>query len=156
MPDLPLVDRILAPIFGGLLALAGGVAMWLHARAWRRQQDEDLEEPDRVHYRGRYRRRMQVSGLIALVGLMIGLGDALVPWQKVPTLFAIYWLAVILFATWILVLGLADMFATRAHTQAALARIRSQQRVLERQLAEARAQRDAEDGNERHRGNGHA
>lgn len=149
-----LQDQLLAPLFGGLLVLVALVAMWSHVKAWREQREQtDLADFDLIHYRGRYRRRMQVSGLIGLVGVMIAVGDALVPWEQAKTLFAVYWIAVMLFAVWILILGVADMIATRAHTQAALARLRTQQRVLERQLVQAKNQRDAEKG-DHHSGNG--
>ena len=65
------------------LVAIGISLMSSHVRSWRRQQnDPTLEEHDRDYYRRRYRRRMQISAMLAVLGVLIGLGDALLPFQK--------------------------------------------------------------------------
>ena len=116
-----------------------------HARAWRRQQaDPALDELDRDHYRTRYRRRLQTSGLIALLGLLIPLGDAPFFWRQGVRISTAFWCAILLLTVWIVLLAIGDIAATRAHARAALSRIRQKQRQLESQAAQLK----------RHRSNG--
>ena len=122
------------------VALVGiGVGMMSsHVRGWRRQQsDPTLDERDLVYYRRRYRRRMQISAIIAILGVLIGMGDALLPFQRrhpLPT--TLYWIGVLLLTGWVMVLGLGDLWSTVAYGRAELARVRQKQRELERQVVE--------------------
>lgn len=122
---------------GGFLVLLGAGMMFAHHRAWSRQRGQDEEtEPDRQHYFRRYRRRMQTSGLILLLGLMVGLSPLIIPDPKqAPRLFGAWWLSALLVAGWIILLAFGDMLATRAHSQVALSRIRLRQLELEQKLA---------------------
>ena len=124
---------------GGVVFLTGVLLLWTHIRAWRGQKhDPSLEAADREHYHRRYRRRMQTSGMIALLGILIPLGDAVIPWREAPAMFAVYWGMLLLLAFWVGVQGLGDLFSTGAHSRAALARIREQQRELQQQLAKSK------------------
>lgn len=120
-----------------LVAIGIGLMSW-HVRGWRRQQsDPTLEEHDRDYYRRRYRRRMQIATILAVLGVLIGLGDALLPFQKrhpIPT--SLYWIGVLLLTGWLMLLGFADMWSTAAYSRAALARVRLKRRELERQVVE--------------------
>lgn len=138
-----MLDKILAPIVGGTLFIAGCVLIWSHIRTWRgHQADESLDRSDIQHFRSRYRRRLQVSGVLALIGLLVAIGDALIPWQKgLLAWFAIYWLVVLLLAVVVIIMGLRDMRATQTHAKPEMARIQYHQRELERQLLEERSKR---------------
>jgi len=116
--------------------------MAAHVHAWRRQrQDPSLDEFDRDHYRARYRRRLQTSGLIALLGLLIPLGDAPFLWRQGVRISTIFWLAILLLTAWIVLLALGDIASTRAHARVALSRIRRKQRELESRANELKRRR---------------
>ncbi len=124
---------------GAALVVAGLCMMAAHARAWQRQQaDQRLDELDRRHYRARYRRRLQTSGMIALLGVLLPLGDAPFFWRQGVQVATVFWLVVLAVTLWIVVLAVADLVATRTHARAALARLRSKQRALESRAAELR------------------
>ena len=132
-------DWLVAPCVGGILIVVGAVLMRSHAKVWRLQKnDSQLEFDDRSYYYARYRRRMQTSGMIALLGFLIPLGDALFHPKVAPLWVTLYWIAVLLLAGWVIVMGLGDWASTVAHTRASLARIRQKQRELEQQLSQIR------------------
>ena len=82
---------------------------------------------------------MQASGFLVAIGILVPIGDAgVIPWRLFPVWIAVYWGIVLLLAMWVIVLGVADVIATSAHSRAALGRIRRQQRELENQVAEFR------------------
>ena len=108
-----------------------------HLRTWRkRRNDPDIDQGDMFHYAGQFRRRMQASGLLGVIGVLIAAGDILIPWRRAPGMFALYWGAILLITAYLILLALADALATAAHTRAALARLRAQRRQLERDAAE--------------------
>jgi hypothetical protein len=135
--------RLVATI-SGVLIVTGLSLIRAHLRTWDRQKnDSSLDHLDRTHYYSRYRRRMQTSAIIALLGLLIPLGVAVTPWlqQAAPRLFAVYWGTVLLMAGWVVVLGLGDMLATRVHSRIAMARVRQKQLELEKQISEIKQRR---------------
>jgi cell division protein FtsB len=71
--------------------------------------------------------------------VLLPLGDAVISWRQHPGWFAVYWMVVLGLAAWVMALALGDLLATRAHSRAALARLRQQQRELEREAAQLRA-----------------
>lgn len=128
----------------GILLVIGALLMLIsHVRTWQsRRSDPDVEERDRAFWYRQYVRRMQASGLMLLIGILIPLGDSLIPWRKAPALFAIYWLFVLALACWVILLAVSDLVATRAHSQVALGRIQRQQRELEQEAARLRSGRN--------------
>ena len=132
-------SSIPAIVFGGMLIVTAAVMIGGHRRAWRKRLEEkSLEQSDREHYFRQYRRRMQTSAMLGLVGLLIVVGDWLIPWNQAAVWFPIYWGVVLMLTGWIGLLGVADLLSTRVYTNAALARVRSKQRELESQLAAVR------------------
>lgn len=126
-------------LFVGFVLVVIGVGMMLsHVRNWRRQRNDPLlEEHDRVYFGRRYRRRMQISATFALLGVLIGMGDLMLPFQRRhPISTSLYWIGVLLMTGWVLVRGLADLLSTAAYGRAELARVRQKQRELERQVVE--------------------
>ena len=122
---------------GGVLFGLGVLLMRSHRIAWKRQQnDSSLDEGERTYLQRRYRRRMQTSGLIATLGLLIPAGAALMVWKTDVVLMTCYWIAVLLLTVWVAVMGAGDLAATGAHTRVALDRLRAQQQALEQQLEE--------------------
>jgi hypothetical protein len=109
-----------------------------HVRQWRVEQVSDASADERRYLRGRYRRRMQSSAMLLLAGLAMHAGQR-IDWQRQPTLYVFLWCGVALVVSWVIVLALVDIVATRLH----LARL-ERQRVVEKakltaELARARA-----------------
>jgi hypothetical protein len=126
---------------GAGLSLFGLLLLFSHRRTWRRQQsDETMDAFERAHLEKRYRRRMQTSGMIAILGAAIGAGDFLV-WRLGPLAATVFWIGVLLTALWIMLLGFGDLAAARAHFRVSLARTRLEQERLRQQAAELRERR---------------
>ena len=88
-----------------VLLVIGVLMMRAHRRTWVQQQDDPgLNPRDLTRLRTRYRRRMQMSGMIGVLGVMLGVGDALI-WEQDLQMIAIYWIVVIGLGAWLLVLA---------------------------------------------------
>jgi hypothetical protein len=132
-------------VVAAVLLMIAAFLIRSHRRAWAKHElDDELDDADRLHYRGQYRRRMQASGLLGLIGLLIVFGDLGIDWTAYPLLFSFYWMGVLGATFYLIVLGLLDAFATAAHTRASLARLRQRRGVLERQAAELRQELSSE------------
>lgn len=143
-----------AVIFGSGLVVLGIGMMIAHWRSWKRQQqDADAGGSDRAHYGNRFRRRMQTSALIAIVGLLLGLGDVFI-WRFGVPAATLFWLVMLILVCWIAVLAVGDMTAIQAHSRNQLADIEAHRRVLEQELAEIRARTGASPLNGERRQNG--
>ena len=135
-------DWIIAATVGSGLFLVGLTMIRAHAKAWNQQKhDTSLDEPDRLHYHQRFRRRIQTSGLIALLGILIAIGDSPLIWGLGPQVSTYYWLAVLALTGWVVLIALGDLGSSRAHTRIALSRVRQKQRELEAQVARIKARR---------------
>lgn len=125
--------------FGLFLVAFGGFLLRSHVVSWRRQQvDPEIDEIERRHLERRYRRRMQASGLIVLVGVILPAGDAIVTFRPMPLGFTFYVGLLLALTAWITVLGVGDWIATAAHARVALNRLNAKQRSLERELEDLR------------------
>ena len=124
-----------------VLVVVGVLLMRAHSRTWARQQDEQgLNQWDRKRLGSRYRRRMQMSGMIALMGVMLGFGDALI-WEQDLEVITIYWIVVICLGAWLLLLGMGDLALVRVDSKQARAELREigdRRQELEAELAEIR------------------
>lgn len=130
-------NRWIVPAAGGLLFLIGLALVSAHLQMRKRTQHKpELDDAARAHLAARFRRRLQTSGLIAVLGVLIGVGDQLPILRRNPALFGVYWLAVLLLTLWVMLLGVGDYFATRTHGSVAMARLRKKQDELEREVAE--------------------
>jgi peptidoglycan/LPS O-acetylase OafA/YrhL len=130
---LLIFPTIIVPLV--LIGLAG-LLVDSHRRSWHAaQSDESLNERDRRFARSQYRRRMQASSLIGVIGATLGCYP-LVPRQPLP--LTIYLAAVVVACGCILLLALLDVWATRQN----LRRIESEQLAAQVKLAmELRAAR---------------
>jgi hypothetical protein len=133
-------DTIVATIAGGFLVVLGFSMIFSHRRAWDGQKnDTELAEFDRVHLYRRFRRRMQTSGLLVLLGLLLAIGGTLIPWQNFGQVAQLgYWLGVLIITFWVILLAFGDLLSTRVHSRIALSQVKQKQRELEKQLAEYR------------------
>ncbi|MHC4875179.1 MAG: YidH family protein [Planctomycetota bacterium] len=132
-----------AVLFGTGLVVLGLGMMAAHWRSWRRQEhDPEADEVDRRHYANRFRRRMQTSGLIVLVGVMLGAGDVFI-WRFGPAASTVFWVFLLLLVCWIALLAVGDMTAIQSHSRNQMADIEARRRVLEQELAEIRQRETA-------------
>lgn len=154
-----MIQKYLALVFG-LLILGLGLGLVVsHLRTRKRHQDDPtLEERERVFYQRQFRRRMQASGLLALIGFLIPIGDDLfIPWQRHQGAWALYWMIVLLLVLWVLVLASLDWIATGAHVRTsknALARLERKQQELQAELERLKS-RHGPDGPATTQRNGH-
>jgi cell division protein FtsB len=132
---------ILTAIFGGGLSLAGLSMMAWHQKSWARQREEPgFNQWDLKRLKTRYRRRMQTSGMIVVLGVMLAVGDALI-WSQGPLVATIYWIVVIAMGGWLLLLGVGDLLTVRVDSKLArdeLQRIGQKRAELEAEVEEMR------------------
>jgi small-conductance mechanosensitive channel len=118
------------------LVTIGGFMIRGHLRSWAERQAQGIADPaDLLHYYGQYRRRIQTSALIIIIGILIFVGDVISE-QIGPKLFGWYWVVVLILVCYLILLAVLDGLSTASHTRAALARLRAQRRQLERHAAE--------------------
>ncbi|MEC7557736.1 MAG: hypothetical protein VYA32_11185 [Planctomycetota bacterium] len=131
-------------VFGAVLVAVGLLMIRSHRRAWARQQGEaGLSREDRTRLFLRYRRRLQMSGMIAVLGVMLGVGDALI-WDQGLLVATVYWVVVIGLGVWLLLLGIADLASVRIGSRDArdeLRQISEKRKELEAELEEMQRRR---------------
>jgi hypothetical protein len=134
---LSIVPTIIVPLL--LIGVSGLLLDW-HRRSWQQAQwDESLNERDRRFARSQYRRRMEASGLIGIIGAVLGCYP-LVP--KRPLEITLYLTALVLACGCIMLLALVDVWATRQN----LRRIESEQLAAQHRIArEIRSARGSSD-----------
>ena len=72
------------------------------------------------------------------MGVLFPLGDILIPWEKAPLIFAVFWGGMIMIACWICLLALGDYMASAAQHQTDREHLREQRMELEQELAQLR------------------
>jgi hypothetical protein len=109
-------------LFSLLLLGVSVVLMYLHWRAWKVFQQGELPPAEFDYRRRQFRRRMQASGMIGIVGLALFAGvafflgrESLVPWIEDLVVIVTYWFAVLLVTVWMFLLAFVDMWATRRY-----------------------------------------
>jgi hypothetical protein len=116
-------------IFSLLLIGLSGALLDMHRRSWRRaDNDRSLSPTERRHALAQFRRRMQASGIIGVLGVGIGIGP-LVPHRPWP--ITLYLLSIACACLAITVLAAIDAWATRQH----YARLHSQHLAAQAKLA---------------------
>lgn len=135
-------DSVISGGVGLFLIGLGGVLIYWHCCVWQEHRaDPALDDRERRHFRTQFRRRLQTSGLLIVLGIMIPVGDIFIPWQLFPRMFSLYWIVVLLLAFWVIALAAFDWLATRMHsrlTSAALASVLRKQRELEDEIERLR------------------
>lgn len=133
-------EWIPAVVMGCLLLLAAGGLAWFQHAAWRKVT-EGLDEDDKLHQQAtrQLRRRLQVSGLLGVIGLLIPIGDLAPNMRRSPSMFAIYWLVVLGLVAWMVLLALGDLASNLAQHRVAKNQLEIERRSLEQQLRRNRA-----------------
>lgn len=139
--DWPAAARWLAPVVlaAGALGLIAS-----HVAAWKRAQAQDMPPRELEFRRKQFRRRVQVSGMLALAAAAVGLGQ-LIPWRQRPSLYVAFWFGTSVLLLWTVALALGDAWASSVHY-----------RQLWRERHLARAALQAELDRARAKQNGHA
>ena len=117
-----------------------------HIRAWRTADHGGLAEVERAFQARRYRRRLQTSAMLGVIGLLM-LGEL---WldkvfkDELPRL--LYWSGVGLLLLWLLLLAASDWLASRQHYRGQLDRLQTDRDVLRSELERLRREhRDKND-----------
>lgn len=135
-------NQIPALVFGACLVIGGSIGLVWHVRSWRRQKESaEISDADRHYFRRQFARRIQATGLIVLIGILLPIGD-LQLWKHYPGGWAIFWMIVLGLALWVMLLGCRDLLSTRVYSRDAIAKLRSlreKQRELEQEVARIRA-----------------
>jgi predicted membrane protein len=134
-----MIDRAILPSLWmcALLVIASLWMMKMHIRTWRTAQADEAREPHEVnHLRRQFRRRMQTSGILGLLGIAILVGHFIQP-PMASVVVVIYWATVLLMVAWILVLACFDAISTQLHLGRMQRRNESQQALLEAKLRRA-------------------
>jgi len=136
-------DILVSASAGAALVIIGSLMIRAHRRAWSDQKnDPDLPDADRIYFHRRYRRRMQTSSMMVVVGILLGLGGAVIPWQNFrPLVWTAYWWGVLLLTFWMVLQALGDLFSTRVRAQATLEEVRRKRHELERQIEQYKSRR---------------
>jgi len=143
------MSSVPATVAGILLVIIGGLLYYWQRRGKERWSCEpSLTDEDLKGLNRQYRRRVQVSGLLILIGLLIPLGDWGIGWEKDDALIAtIFWLAVLGLTMWVMLLAIGDMLATGTRSRLAMSRLKRKQLELEQEAPRLRAaSREGESG----------
>lgn len=135
-------------IFGGLV-VATAVGLAVHQwRTWRRSREELADHTEAALHSWRtLRRRLQVSVLLAVIGVMLPIGVWQPLFQKRLLLFLGFWLAVFLLICWVVLLALGDMLATAVHARMIDVELNRERRRLEDEIERYRRERDGDSTN---------
>lgn len=146
-------DTLPALIAGALLLGFAVVSAWLQIRT-RRALSSFLEEDDlaRTHADRQLRRRLQVSAMLGIVGILIPLGDQLEPFFRVrPGLFFVYWMGVLILVAWTVLMALGDWMSSAAYSSLVNIQLRVERSRLEEEVRRYRASQNGhatEEGSE--------
>ncbi|HET6883711.1 MAG TPA: hypothetical protein VFI31_26390 [Pirellulales bacterium] len=116
----------------------GVLLIVLHRRAWRAAVAAG-DTGELAFQRRRYRRRLQTSGLLVVLGVAME-GGQWIPAQNHPSLFVFFWFAVAMLALWLLGLALCDVVATRLHLQQQLREQLIERARLQAELTRVKAE----------------
>jgi len=119
-----------------ILLLTSVVLVVGHLRAWRAVDHGGLGEREHEFHARRFRRRVQASAMLGVIGLLL-LGDLWLPtgW---PTL--LYWSGVLLLLLWLLLLAASDWLASRVHFRQQINRLQGERALLQADLDRLRSQ----------------
>ena len=132
------IDATTTPalIFGGVLLV---IATIMSGFVWRARKSLDpvLENDNnsRLHADRQFRRRMQISIMLGIVGILIPLGDQAEKLFKVrPALFFLWLGCVFVLVIWMVLMALGDWLSTFAYSAIARSQLRHQRSELEAEI----------------------
>jgi hypothetical protein len=107
LPSILIVSLVL------LLAAVGLIVS--HIRSWREYVRQEANAEDFDYRRRQYRRRMQTSAMLGILGIAMSAGYGLTLWLDSGWFAVVYWTAVMALAFWVVLLALVDIWATKHH-----------------------------------------
>ncbi len=138
-------------LFSLLLLFVALVLAGIHLRGWQSVQNTKVGKEEGDFLRRRFRRRIQVSGMVGFVGVAIFIGY----WITAPLVWAVYWLAVMGVVLWIVLLAITDLvdtqiFYTNMRTKHAFDehRLREAADLARSEAHNGRSKTDADETNE--------
>jgi hypothetical protein len=135
------IDIKISLAFGAALMIAGGALFRWHFAAWNTYRgDNSLAERERNFYRTQFRRRVQVAGLIVLMGVLVPLLDFVI-FKDSPRIFTALAFGILLVTAWIMILAALDWLSWRVFnrsTQLNLASLERKRRELEEEVERLR------------------
>ena len=128
-------------LFAAALLAVSAILIVRHLLVWRRADHGGLADADFRYYRNQFRRRMQASALLGIVGLL-ALADL---WIADVTSRAVLWCVVLLLVLWTLILAASDWLASRLHFDKALSAQAVEHALLQREIEKYRSEQDRAD-----------
>ena len=116
-------------LFPLLLLVLSAVLIYWNVRSWRIVQREQGEAADVAFHRRQFRRRIQASGMLALLAVALCVGQ-LIPHERRPSLYIFFWFGVFLLVMWTMLLAIGDMVVNRQR----LTRFQRERRIEEARL----------------------
>lgn len=98
-------------VVGVSLLLASLVLLALHFAAWRRVDHGGLADREREFARRQFRRRLQISGMLGVVGLLM----LTTLWAEETSMQLVLWLAMLFALLWVMLMAMIDFWASRSH-----------------------------------------
>lgn len=148
MPFALKIDATTLPalIFGSLLVITAIIAAFC---VWysRHSLDPVVERDDtaRAHADRQFRRRMQVSVMLGLTGILIAVGDQFEQlFIKRPALFFVWVAVVLILVIWMVLMALGDWLSTFAYTAVARSKLRHERTELEEEIRRYRAAKNGD------------
>ncbi len=142
MPPIRIAADTIPALIAGILLLGFAlVSAWLQIQS-RRGLSELLEaDPLAKTFADRQlRRRLQVSAMLGIIGVMIPLGDQLEQFFRGrPGLFFVYWVVVLVLVAWSVLMALGDWLSASAHSSLVNIQLRQERKQLEEEVRRYRA-----------------
>lgn len=138
VPMFVRIDATTLPalIFGSILVIVA-VAMGVFVWRTRKGLDPVLESDPvtRIHADRQFRRRLQISVMLGLIGILIVVGDQMDQvLGKHPGWFVIWVLSIIILVVWSVLMALGDWLSTFAYTAVARSNLRHERTKLENEI----------------------
>lgn len=125
---------MLTVALGSTLLIAAAVMIAIHLRDWRSADHGGLGEVEQDFHARRFRRRLQASIMLGVIGLLV-LGDLWLDRVFHEDLVRLlYWSGVMLLLVWLLLLAAGDWLASRTHFRGQLNRLQAERSVLQADL----------------------
>jgi hypothetical protein len=121
-------------LFSAALVLISLTLLAWHVKTWRESDHGGLSERDARFFRGQCRRRMQASGMLGIIGLLI-FGHL---WVSDNTMLALYWTGVLGLLCWTVMLAVSDFAASRLHYGPQVADQKTEHLLLQREIEKFR------------------
>lgn len=130
-----------ALIFGAALVVLAallGLFVWRARRTL--EQDGDVDARTKLHANRQMRRRLQISIMLAVIGIVIAVGDQMDQlFVQRPHLFFVWVAVVFALVLWMVLLAMGDWLSTITHSEIAKTRLHLERRELEEQIRHYRA-----------------